>query len=154
MSPSGTCAVGGEIPICTFAFTVAIADAAFDASATGVAITTTEFGEGAIVGAVYVAAGDSVEPALLGTIKPHAAPVQPGPDKLHATAKFGVEPAADVNAAWNVAAAPELTDAGPEMATVKPLAIVSVTLPLTLVSATLVAVIVALAGCGKFAGAV
>jgi len=99
VSPSGTCAVCGEIPTCTFAFTVTVADAAFDASATGVAVTTTEFGDGAIVGAVYVAAGDSVEPALLDTIKPHAAPVHPGPDKLHATAKFGVEPAAGVNAA-------------------------------------------------------
>jgi predicted small lipoprotein YifL len=90
---------------------------------------------------------------LLPAIDPHAAPAQPGPETLHVTPKFGFEPAAGVNAAWIVAAAPEFTAAGPDTATVNPLAIVSVMLALALGLATLVAVIVALAGCGKNPGA-
>jgi hypothetical protein len=119
-----------------------------------VAVTITEFGDGAIAGAVNVPSGASAEPKLLLAIKPHVAPEQPGPATLQVTVKFGLEPAAGANVAWNIPAAPEFTDAGPETSSVNPLAMLSVALPLAFASATLVAVIVALAGCGRIAGAV
>jgi hypothetical protein len=50
--PNGTEVDCGEISICTIGLIVTIAEAAFVGSASGVAVTTTEFGEGAIVGAV------------------------------------------------------------------------------------------------------
>jgi hypothetical protein len=80
--------------------------------------------------------------------------VQPGPETLQAIVVLGLEPDAGVNVAWYVADAPAFTTDGPEIASVNPLAIVSVTLALMLVSAALVAVTVSLGGCGSTVGAV
>jgi len=79
-------------------------EAAFDRSASGVAMICTVAGEGASAGAVNIPPEE---------INPHAAPVQPVPSTLHEIIRLGLELATGVSVAEKATVSPALTEAGP-----------------------------------------
>jgi hypothetical protein len=120
-------------------------DAAFVGSACGVATIFTVAGDGGIAGAVYT-------PACV--IVPHELAAHPTPATLQEIARFGFEFAGGVSVAAYVADVPAFTDLGPttksENMLVRPIAAVAI----LEVSATLIAIKLALAGVGRIPGAV
>ena len=119
-------------------------------SVTEVAVSVTFAGEGALEGAVYV----MDEPLLLEVAErvPHAAPVQPAPERTQVTPLFceSLE-----TLALKLAVCPACTEAVAGVtATEIGAVIVTVAEELLLASATAVAVTVTVAGAGMLAGAV
>jgi hypothetical protein len=85
---------------------------------------------------------------------PQLAPVQPGPDKDHDNAVFGLEPATGVSIAVMTAVPEAGTLAGAKICSRKLLAIVTAAEACFDGSATLCAISVTVAGVGKIRGAV
>ena len=84
------CAVDGDTDT-AIGTTVTVAAPDFVGSACDVAVTVTVAGFGTVVGAVY-------RPPLV--IVPHAAPLQPAPERLHVTVVLFVPVTVAVNCCW------------------------------------------------------
>jgi hypothetical protein len=129
-----------------------------DTSACGVTVTVTEFGLGAVVGAVYVAeSATGLPPAdcVVTTVNvPQELPLQPGPLSAQVSAVPGFEPETGINVARIVAVPPAGTLDGAESCNEKLLVMPTAAEICCEGSATLCAVNVVFAGEGRVCGAV
>jgi hypothetical protein len=118
----------------------------------------TEFGVGAVAGAVYVAEFDKLLPpadCVVMTVNvPHELPLQPGPLSAQDSDVLGFDPGTGVIVATIVAVPPAATLDGVESRNEKVLAMATAAEICLEGSATLCAVSVALAGEGRICGAV
>jgi hypothetical protein len=137
------------VTVATGVISIAI-ETALDGAATGVAVTVTMLGDGAIVGAVKVAVAP--EPATL--IVPQDEPEHPVPETAQEIARFGFELGTGVSVAVRPALVPTVTDEGPLTVKVKLLVTVTTAVAFFDGSATLLAVTVSIGGTGRFCGAV
>ena len=119
-------------------------EAAFDRSASGVAMICTVAGDGASAGAVKTP---------LEETNPHAAPVHPVPATLHEIMRLGLELATGVSVAEKAAVSPALTEDGPTNASENELVTMIVPALDLDGSATLVAFSEMLGGATRICGA-
>ena len=142
---SGTVAADGDTETLTVEIIVTGTEAAFEGSASGVAVICTVAGDGANVGAAYTP---------LGEIVPQVAPAQPKPETVQVIARLGLELATGIKVAVKLAVAEVFTVAGPATVSENELMIVIAAVTLFDGSATLMALMEALGGVVRICGAV
>jgi hypothetical protein len=128
------------------------------ASACGVAVIVTALGLGGWLGAVYVALSAIAFPPVACVVTvlnvPHVEPEHPGPESIHVSTPFGLEPGAGVSVATIVADPPAGKLAGAASCNVNWLVMLMFAELCFDGSATLCAVRVTLGAVGRIPGAV